>query len=210
MTWGLWHKVDYPTVPAVPRVGAEITTATDGLARYRAWLESQVEEQKARIQAFSMQCSIPIPNLDMNTYREFPAASLMPPPMVNAFPTRTITTNSGASAVQGQAIVSPAPRPPRFQAAPPIPGLWQPQGAQTIMQSIRPDTTCASAPMPLHRLHQADLPSVSVAPTVAAVNYPHGATSMAPRKLHMAYKTTPCRHFTLNRGWCPWGDSCCL
>ncbi|KAI0290368.1 hypothetical protein BC826DRAFT_1106495 [Russula brevipes] len=32
--------------------------------------------------------------------------------------------------------------------------------------------------------------------------------STTPKKEDMAYKTTPCRHFTLNQGWCPYGDGC--
>jgi hypothetical protein len=93
---------------------------------------------QARIQATSMQCSI----LDTNVYGEFP----VPSPVANAFPKRTITTTkAGASAVHGQAVVSPASQPPRFQSVPPVLGVWQLQGALTIMQTIRPNN-CGRPP----------------------------------------------------------------
>ncbi|KAH9050393.1 hypothetical protein EDB83DRAFT_2629978 [Lactarius deliciosus] len=56
---------------------ADIIAATDGLALYRAWLESQVEVQKARIQAMSKQYSIPIPQLDLDPF-DFPPLGMIP------------------------------------------------------------------------------------------------------------------------------------
>jgi hypothetical protein len=49
---------------------------------YRAWLESQVEAQKAKIQAMSKQYYIPIPQLDLDPL-DFPPLGMIPPSMAN-------------------------------------------------------------------------------------------------------------------------------
>jgi hypothetical protein len=183
-----------------------VTTATDGLALYRAWLERQVEEQKARIQTMSTQYSIPIPNLDLNTFDELFTLPLKQPAVGNAFLARTTTTNATASGVQGWSIVKPAPRTLQFQPAHSLSDVWRPHGSLTTMPTTRPDTSCASVPMPLPRFNQVDEASNSTISTTAAVN----TMCVGPKKESMAYKTTPCRHFTLNRGWGSWGDDCCL
>jgi hypothetical protein len=141
------------------------------------------------------QYSIPIPNLDSGDLSAIP---MIPPPMWNAFLTNAVASNAHGSAVQGQ------PPAPQFPPAQPAPGLWQTQDALATIQTARSDVSCAGAQMPHN--NQGDQAPVSTNPAAANVNYPHGA----PKKAQLAYKTTPCRHFTLNRGWCPWGDNCCL
>jgi hypothetical protein len=151
----------------------------------------------------SARYSIPIPNLDTNTFDELLTLPLKQPAVWNAFLARTTATNTSASAVQGRSSVKPAPQTLQFHPAHSVPDVWQPHGSLTTMPTTRPDTSCANVPMPLPRLNQVDEASIS---TAAAVNM----LPVAPKKENMAYKTTPCRHFTLNRGWCPWGDDCCL
>jgi hypothetical protein len=85
--------------------------------------------------------------------------------------------------------------------------LWQPQGSSPAARTIASGPFSARVPMSSH-------PSVlnqETRPVTSAVVPKHTqVTSIAPKKEDMAYKTTPCRHFTLNQGWCPWGDECGL
>jgi hypothetical protein len=147
------------------------------------------------------QYSIPIPNLDSGDLSALP---MIPSPMWNAFLTNAVASNAHGGAIQGQNIVPPMPPAPRFPPAQPAPGLWQTRDALATIRTTRSDISCAGAPMPPN--NQVDQASISTTPAATAVNNPH----VAPKKSQLAYKTTPCRHFTLNRGWCPWGDNCCL
>ena len=89
-------------------------------------------------------------------------------------------------------------------------GLCQPetQGLPHTAHAIvsGPLSTCAPMPPCLSPLDQFSNPGTPM----AVASKPTQVTSIAPKKDDMAYKTTPCRHFTLNRGWCPWGDECGL
>ncbi|KAI9434402.1 hypothetical protein H4582DRAFT_1979734 [Lactarius indigo] len=152
-----------------------LAQATDGLAFYRAWLESQVEVQKARIQAMSKQYSIPIPQLDLDPL-DFPPLGMIPPTMANALPTTNGTT---ATVTSNLAKTSRGQRPENASPT----GRYNHEGP------------------------------ISATPPGAVATYTHGVPNPSvtvPRKVDMSYKTTPCRHFTLNRGWCPWGDDCCF
>jgi hypothetical protein len=187
---------------------ANSAAATDPLAIYRAWLESQVMAQKAKIQAMSSQYAIPIPNLDSNLF-QLPSLSPMPP-VANA--ELAITAKAIAAPKNNGYFVPAAPAPtpaaPRLHPAQPVPGSWPSRGmphyAQTIASGpFYADTPAQSRPPPLHQQ------PIPVAPTGVVFQRPP-TTSTAPKKEDMAYKTTPCRHFTLNQGWCPYGDGCGL
>ncbi|KAH8987423.1 hypothetical protein EDB92DRAFT_1875613 [Lactarius akahatsu] len=144
----LRHKIFWAT--------ADIIAATDGLALYRVWLESQVEVQKARIQAMSKH------NLAKNFRGQQPE-------------------------------VPSTPLTPRLGHTQPFP--------MHIPKSASATGRC-----------EHEVP-VSATPPGAVSTYTHevpNSSITAPRKVDMSYKTTPCRHFTLNRGWCPWGDDCCF
>ncbi|KAI0291375.1 hypothetical protein B0F90DRAFT_382345 [Multifurca ochricompacta] len=69
-----------------------LAQATDGLTIYRAWLETQVEAQKAKVKAMSAQYSIPIPNLDSNPFDIPSLTTLAAAQMVNALPTTAVAT----------------------------------------------------------------------------------------------------------------------
>ena len=175
-----------PTFPFSPLALINDITATDGLAIYRAWLESQVEVQKAKIQAMSKQYSIPIPQLNNNNNLDpfdFPPLRMIPAPMTNA---TAITTMNNDFRGQRRS-------PPEVPSTPQAPRL-EPAKLQ-------------SAPGYQYHRHEGPTPGAN---TKYAHENPDSATGGAPRKIDISYKTTPCRHFTLNRGWCPWGDDCCL
>lgn len=156
-----------------------LAQATDGLALYRAWLESQVEVQKARIQAMSKQYSIPIPQLDLDPF-DFPPLGMIPSNLAKNF--------------RGQQ--------PEVPSTPPTPRLGHTQPFSTHT----PKSASATG------RYDHEVP-ISATPPGAVATYNHevpNSSITAPRKVDMSYKTTPCRHFTLNRGWCPWGDDCCF
>jgi hypothetical protein len=159
---------------------ADIFAATDGLAMYRAWLESQVEVQKAKIQAMSKQYSISIPQLDLDPL-DFPPLRMIPPNMANTRHT-TVTVPSNFRGQQPE-VPSLEPMQP-FPRAP----THIPRSESTKSQYYHEGST----------------------PPGAAAHDKLNSSTTAPRKVDMSFKTTPCRHFTLNRGWCPWGDECCL
>ncbi|KAI0290365.1 hypothetical protein BC826DRAFT_1027265 [Russula brevipes] len=173
--------------------------AADPLTIYRAWLESQVMAQKAKIQAMSSVYAIPIPNLDSSPFQ---LPSLSPrPPVANA--ESTITAKATTNGCSVPAAPAPTPAAPRLQLAQPVHGSWPSQGVPHHAQAVASGPFCADTPVHSRPppLHQQLIP-------VAPVFQRPPAMSTAPKKEDMAYKTTPCRHFTLNQGWCPYGDGC--
>jgi hypothetical protein len=188
----------------------DVVAAADQLALYRFWLQSQMDTQMARVRKMSEQFSIPIPNLESNPF-DFSPLSLMPLPIGNAVASTTTKTmvqqeNNGMSALDG-CKVSSAPPAPCVPPALPVPGLWQPQGSPPTARTTASGQFSSRVTMPPRSsfLNQEPKP---VTPVVVP-KHPQ-VTSMAPKKEDMAYKTTPCRHFTMNQGWCPWGDECGL
>jgi hypothetical protein len=156
----------------------------------------------------SEQFSIPIPSLESKPF-VFPPLSLMPPP---AGDTTTTTKslmpqeNNGSSIIERPKVFS-APPAPRMPPALPVPGIWQPQGSPPTTRTNQSGPFSARVPMP-PRPSTVDQPKPV---TSAGLMSKHPqATSIAPKKEDMAYQTTPCRHFTMNRGRCPWGDECGL
>lgn len=198
-------------MPHTPIV--DVTTAADQVATFRGWLESQMDAQKARIKAMSEQFSIPVPNLELGPF-DPPSFALMTPPSVGNLNAVATTTNktmmpqeNNKDRVFDERKMPGAPPAPRIPPALPAQGLWPPeiQGPPHAPRAIGSGPLSARAPVP-HRP-----PSLDQGPNRAAVVPKHPqVTSNAPKKGDMAYKTTPCRHFTLNRGWCPWGDDCGL
>lgn len=148
----------------------------------------------------SKQYSIPIPQLDLDPL-DFPPLGMIPPNMVNTLPTTagsttTATSNLAKNSRCQQPEVSSTPQAPRLEPMQPLPRA--------------PTHVPKSASIPSQYCHEG--PS-SATPPGAAGTYTHeklNSSTTVPRKVDMSYKTTPCRHFTLNRGWCPWGDECCL
>ena len=190
------------------RTTADIISTTDGLAIYRAWLESQVEAQKVKIQAMSKQYSIPIPQLDLDPLDldplDFPPLGMIPPNMVNTLPTTmgstaTATSNLANNLRAQQLKVPSTPQAPRLEPMQPFPRgpTHIPKSASTKSQYYHEGPTSATAPGAAETYTRETRETLNTSTT-------------APRKVDMSYKTTPCRHFTLNRGWCPWGDECCL
>jgi len=168
-------------------------TATDGLSLYRAWLESQVEAQKIKIQAMSQHYSIPIPQLDLNPF-EFPPLGIVPPAVASTLPTNIGTANNLASIFHGkQSEVPLTLQAPRLQPA-------QSPHVPTHLSTKSPPSSHGN-PVLSATTHE-------VAARSTKETFKTSATGS--RKFDMSYKTTPCRHFTLNGGWCPWGDECCL
>jgi hypothetical protein len=194
--------------PSPHLIITDITTAADHLAFYRVWLQSQMDAQMARVQKMSEQFSIPIPDLDLKPF-EFPPLSLMPPPVGNEVTTKTMTQQEthGRSVLDGRKVFS-APPAPRMPPALPVQGSWQPQDSPPTARTIASGPFSARAPM-APRPSPLDQELKPVAPAGVIAKHPQ-ATSIAPKKEDLAYKTTPCRHFTLNQGWCPWGDACGL
>ncbi|KAH9954359.1 hypothetical protein BC827DRAFT_1272706 [Russula dissimulans] len=61
----------------------------------------------------------------------------------------------------------------------------------------------ARVPVPQRQLLFDQQPAIPMAQREVVSKRP-----VAPKKGDMAYKTTPCKHYTMNQGWCPWGDQC--
>ncbi|KAH9966920.1 hypothetical protein BGW80DRAFT_1447618 [Lactifluus volemus] len=155
-----------PALPLVTQHQTLVPESTpDGLACFRSWLEGQVVEQKAKIQACAH-----------NTLSQFrtstPATSGYTndtPPMWNAFLTNAVASNAHGSAVQVPACTT-------------CPGFVATQDAQRPYRQPDP-TYLAGAQIPHN--NQGDQASISTNPAAAVVNYPHGA----PKKAQLAYKT---------------------
>ena len=162
-----------------------------------------------RVRKMSEQFSIPIPNLELSPF-VFPPLSLVPPPAGDTAMTTTtksmMSQENNGSIIERPKVFS-APPAPRVPPALPAPGVWQPQGSPPTARTNPSGSFSARAPMSPRptTLDQ----SKPVTPAGAVSKHPQGS-SIAPKKEDMAYQTTPCRHFTLNRGWCPWGDGCGL
>jgi len=187
----------------------EITLAVDELSFYQGLINTQLLAQKAKIYAMSSQFSIPVPNLDMGSF-ELPLLPLIAPPIANVIPgtkTTAITTqkNDGNGITDGPMSLT-APSAPLVQHAQPVPVLHQTEGAPVNLWATAPGPLSTAAPRK-PRPPPLDQPANAV--SRAASKHGHVA-STAPKKDDMAYKTTPCRHFTMNNGWCPWGDECGL
>jgi hypothetical protein len=172
-----------------------------------------MDVQKAKIKAMSEEFSIPVPNLELNPF-DCPPLSLMTPSVENAVVTTTNNTmmpqENNKKYVFDERKVPSAPPAPRMPPAMPVQGLWQPepQGLPHTARAIASGPLSARAPMPPCPSPLDQGPNQGT-PTVVVSEHPQ-VTSIAPKKDDMAYKTTPCRHFTLNQGWCPWGDDCGL
>jgi len=174
-----------------------------------------MDAQKARIKAMSEQFSIPIPNFALNSF-DFPPLSAVSSPVGNAVTTTTnkamIPQEMNKKSIFDERNVPSAPPAPRMPTALPVLGLWQPEtkGSLPTAHTITSGLLSAGAPMPLRQaqapLDQGPNP---VTPAGFLSKQPQ-VTSITPKKDDLAYKTTPCKHFTLNRGWCPWGDECGL
>lgn len=199
--------------PLYPTMIADVTSsAADQVAIYRGWLKGQMDAQKARIMAMSEQFSIPVPNLELNPF-EAPPLSLMTPSMGNAVAGTTnktmIPKESKKKYVFDERDEPSAPPAPRKPSVLPVLGLWKPeaQDSPRAARTIAPGPLSARAPMPPRPspLDQGPNPGT---PTVVVSERPQA--SNAPKKGDMAYKTTPCRHYTLSQGWCPYGDECGL
>ncbi|KAI0261112.1 hypothetical protein BC834DRAFT_488309 [Gloeopeniophorella convolvens] len=162
----------------------------DGLATYRTWLQRQVDVQKAKIQAMSSEYSIPVPNLDANPYALPPLSQL------------TARLQRAQNHLQaGTQLPQPTKQQPsaasQFHAARASPWEVIAQFPSAAAQPPEPQFQRALVPAqhaPLRR------------PYTNAYN--QAATMMPPQRGDMAWKTTPCRHYTLNGGWCPWGPRC--
>lgn len=195
-----------------PMDGNGLEQAADEVAIYRGWLKGQMDAQKARIKAMSEQFSIPVPNLELNPF-DSPPLSLMAPSAGNAVATitnkATMPQENKKKHVSDERKVPSAPPAPRIPPALPVQGLWQPepQGSPHTGRATASGPLSARAPMsPRPSPFDQQGPNTRT-PTVVVSKDPQ-VTSIAPKKDDMAYKTTPCRHFTLNQGWCPWGDEC--
>jgi hypothetical protein len=194
---------------------ADVTAAADQVAVFRGWLEGQMDAQKARIKAMSEQFSIPVPNLEFGPF-EPPPLSLMAPSVGNlnaVAPTTNKTMmpqENNKDHVFDERKMPRAPPAPRMPPALPVQSLWQHeiQSSPHTARAIGSGPLSPRAPMPPRPSPWDQGPNLEI-PTAAVPKHPP-ATSIAPKKDDMAYKTTPCRHFTLNRGWCPWGDDCGL
>jgi hypothetical protein len=204
-------RFDRSLLPHAPIV--DVSAAADEVAVYRGWLKSQMDAQKARIKSMSEQFSIPVPNLELNPF-DPPSLSLMTPSVGNAVAATTNRTmmpqENNQKYVFDERKVPSAPPAPRMPAALPVQGLWQPeaQGPPRTARAIASGPLSARAPMPPRSSPFDQCPNPGT-PTVVESQHPQ-VTSTAPKKDDLAYKTTPCRHFTLNQGWCPWGDECGL
>lgn len=192
----------------------DVTAAADQVAVFRGWLESQMDAQKAKIKAMSEQFSIPVPNLELNPFDPAPLSS-MKSSAGNGVATATnqgmMPQESKKKYVFDERTVPSAPPAPRMPPALPMQSLWHPesQASPVTTRAIASRPLSARAPMS-SRLSPLDQGPNTGTPTTAVVSKNPPVTSIAPKKDDLAYKTTPCRHFTLNRGWCPWGDECGL
>ncbi|KAH9959038.1 hypothetical protein BJV74DRAFT_891090 [Russula compacta] len=189
-----------------PKSGSDLAQAAGEVAYYSAWLEGQVEAQKAKIHAMSLEYSIPIPNLDLKPF-EFPP---IPRSAGNAVSTNVAAAimkeTKNRNSLQDELVIPAVPPAPRLQAAQPVPGLWQPQGTPSTVQTPATGPFSAHGPM-APRPPPLELESIPMAPAGVVTQHSQ-VTTTAPKKEDMAYKTTPCKHFTLNNGYCPWGDEC--
>ena len=176
----------------------------DGLSFYQGFLNSQLLAQKAKIYAMSSQFSIPVPNLDMNSF-ELPSLPLMAPPVANAF-SAIATHNKNGNGIPDESMLPTPPSGPLLRLAQPVPVLYQTEGEPVNSRAAAPGSLSTTVPMQ-PRQPSLDQPANPVSRAVSK----HGhVTSTAPKKDDMSYKTTPCRHFAMNKGWCPWGDECGL
>ncbi|KAI9454714.1 hypothetical protein F5148DRAFT_1228830 [Russula earlei] len=189
-----------------PLGGNGIAQAVNGLAIYQTWLESQVKAQLAKIQAMSSQFSMPIPHLDVNPF-EF--GSISTPVANNGPPTATMpvtTPPANRTSVSNEPMVPILPPAPRLPPAQPAPVFWKPQDTPPTIRTTATGPSVVGIPLQYFQ------PSLSQPPALVnaaeVVSRRPQVSSTAPKKGDMAYKTTPCRHFTLNNGWCPWGDEC--
>lgn len=199
--------------PLCPTPITDVTAAADQVAIFSGWLKSQMDVQKAKIKAMSEEYSIPVPDLESNPFFS-PPLSLMTPSVGNVFATTTnkqmMPQENNKKHVFDEYRVPSAPPATRMPPALPVQGLWQPetQGLPHTARAIASGPLSARAPMP-PRPSPFDQGPNPGTPTMDVSKHPQ-VTSIAPKKDDMAYKTTPCRHFTLNQGWCPWGDECGL
>jgi hypothetical protein len=165
----------------------------------------------AKIYAMSSHFHMPIPDLNSNAFG-FTPLSLVGAPVTNAVPpatpTAAMTPMNNGSSISNEPVLPTAPAAPLLKPAQPVSAMFQPQGVPIVMQTTVSGPPIAASPRPPWHSPLGQR-SISVSrPAVAAKNPQE--TSTAPKKEDMAYKTTPCRHFTLNNGWCPWGDECGL
>jgi hypothetical protein len=157
----------------------------------------------------SSQFRIPVPDLDSNSLY-FSRLPFMVPPVANQVPATTntattLTNNVTFTADENMALTTPPA--PLLQPAQPVPGLYQTQ-SQVAPLTVQ---TTASGPAASRLTRQPPFdPHFNAVSRAGTVSKQVHATSTAPKKDDIAYKTTPCRHFTLNDGWCPWGDECGL
>jgi hypothetical protein len=156
----------------------------------------------------SSQFHIPVPDLDANSLY-ISRLPFMAPPVANQVPA-TANTPTMAPTNVDENVPYTAPPAPLLQPAKPVPGLYQTQtqGAPLTGQATASGLACAAA-SGLARHPPLDQHFNALSRT-GALSKQARATSTAPKKDDMAYKTTPCRHFALNDGWCPWGDECGL
>ena len=158
----------------------------------------------------SSQFSIPVPNLDMNSFELPPPLPLMAPPMANAIlataATAITTQKNDGNGIPVEPMLTTAPSAPLLQPAQPAPVLYQTEAAPVSYRATAPGPLSTTAPIQ-PRQYPLDQP----ANATSRVESKHGhVTSTAPKKGDIAYKTSPCRHFTRYNGWCPWGDECGL
>ena len=158
----------------------------------------------------SSQFSIPVPNLDLNSFELPPPLPLMAPPMANAIsPTATTavtTQKNDGNGTPVEPMLTNAPSAPLLQPAQPVPVLYQTEGAPIYSQATALGPLSTATP---RQLRQHPLGQLANAASRVGSKHVH-VTSTAPQKGDIAYKTSPCRHFTRYNGWCPWGDDCGL
>ena len=157
----------------------------------------------------SSQFSIPVPNLDMNSFG-LPLLPMMASPIANPIPTTTTTAitvqKNNGNGIPNEPMLPTAPSAPLLQPAQPVPAPYQTEGAPVNLRATAPGPLSTAAPR-----QPRQTPLDQPANPVSRAGTKHGnVTSTAPKKDDMAYKTTPCRHYTMNAGWCPWGDECGL
>ncbi|KAI0268440.1 hypothetical protein BGY98DRAFT_1190675 [Russula aff. rugulosa BPL654] len=188
-----------------PVDGNGLVQAADQVAIFRGWLKGQMDAQKAKIMAMSEQFSIPVPNLELNPF-EPPPLSLMTPSVGNAVAATTNRTMTPQE--NNKEYVFDERRWCLAHHRPPVCRLLC---LYKVCGSLNPGPTSHCArdwvwPALRTRAHATassplDQGPIPGTPAVVVPKHPQ-VTSNAPKKDDMAYKTTPCRHFTLNRGWC--------
>jgi len=157
----------------------------------------------------SSQFHIPVPDLDSNSLYNS-RLPFMAPPVANQVPVTTnAATTMPTNIVPDENVPLTAPPAPLLQPAQPVPGLYQTQiqGAPLTIRTTASGPVGTATRLARQPPFDQHFNAVSRAGTVSKQAH---ATSTAPKKDDMAYKTTPCRHFALNDGWCPWGDECGL